>query len=120
VHRDSSGPRNALGNTLLFGSVLKMLGSFGTADFSDRLDMFTIPALGSVRFPEWSCLRPSTRPRFFVYKYPRFLSNTPPLNAKLDLPQTLLTVSTRPAGSKPARQLSPLVFPASPSRGIEP
>lgn len=36
---------NVQENTLLFGSVLKMLGSFGTADFSDRLDMLTMPAL---------------------------------------------------------------------------
>jgi hypothetical protein len=91
-----------------------MLGSFGTADFSDRLDMLTMPALGSVLFPEWSCLRLGTHSRFFVSLVPAIpVEHPPPLNAKLDLPQTHETVSTRPAGSKPARQLSPLVFPTS-------
>ena len=96
-----------------------MLGSFGTADFSDRLDMLTMPALGSVLFPEWSCLRPGTQSRSFVYKYSRVLLNALPLNAKLDLPETHVSVSTQLAGSKPARQLSPLVFPTFPSSGFE-
>lgn len=68
--RDGSEPRNAQGNTSLFGSELEMLGSFGTADFSDRLDMLTMPALGSVLFPEWSCLRLGSHSRFFVSLVP--------------------------------------------------
>lgn len=47
-----------------------MRGSFATGDFSDRLDMLTMLGIGIVLFLEWSCLRPGTQPRSFVYRHP--------------------------------------------------
>ena len=61
-----------------------MRGSFSTADFSDRLDMPTMPAIGIALFLEWSCLRPGTQPRSFVHKCPRFPSSIPLLLCRQD------------------------------------
>ena len=37
------------------GRELEMPGSFVATDFSDRLDMLTMPAIGIALFHEWSC-----------------------------------------------------------------
>jgi hypothetical protein len=92
--------------------VLKLVESFAAADFPDRLDMLTMPAIGMALFLEWSWLRPGTQPGLSSINARDFYRTRRILNATANVATEARNRLDNPLVRILPACLSPLEFPA--------